>query len=98
MEHFKSLSVEEEKEFREACEFAIQQTTDIQALFAGDKGDLGLNAIDGITGYNNSTFDRDPYMSAFKAGKREVSVILRDMINRNVKEAKAEMERKDAKT
>lgn len=93
MEHFKSLSKEKEEEYREACEFAIKQTMQIQALFAGDKGDLGLKAIDGITGYGNSTFDPDPYKSAFKAGKREVSIILRDMINRDVKKAKSEMEK-----
>lgn len=93
MEHFKSMAEEKKKEYQDACEFAIQQTTQIQALFAGDKGDLGLKAIDGITGYGNSTFDPDPYKSAFKAGKREVSIILRDMINRDVKKAKKEMEK-----
>ncbi len=95
MEHFKSLSQEKEKEYREACEFAIQQTTHIQALFAGDKGDLGLKAIDGVTGYEHDPFDPDPYKSAYKAGKRAVSVILRDMIKRDVKKAKAEMEKKN---
>ncbi len=95
MEHFKSLRKKEE--FREACEFAIQQATHVQALFAGDKGDLGLKAIDGITGYGNDTFDPDPYKSAYKAGKRAVSVILRDMIKRDVKKAKAEMEKESKK-
>ena len=91
MEHFKSWRKEEE--LREACEFAIQQTMHIQALFAGDKGGLGLKAIDGITGYNNDPFVIDPYKHAYKAGKRAVSVILRDMIERDVKKAKAEMEK-----
>ncbi len=93
MEHFKSLKTKEES--REANEFAIQQTMHIQALFAGDKGGLGLKAIDGITGYNNDPFVTDPYKHAFKAGKRAVSVILRDMIDRDVKKAKAEMEKEN---
>jgi hypothetical protein len=95
MEHFKSLKQEKGKEYRDACEFAIQQTMHIQALFAGDKGGIGLKAIDGITGYGNDIFDPDPYKSAYKAGKRAVSVILRDMIERDIKKAKAEMEKKD---
>lgn len=95
MDHLKSEVEVEKKKFREACEFAIQQTTQIQALFAGDKGDLGLKAIDGITGYGNSTFSPDPYKHAFNAGKREVSIILRSMINRDVKKAKKEMEKKN---
>lgn len=95
MEHFKSLKQETKKERREAEEFAIRQTTHIQALFADDKGDLGLKAIDGITGYNNDPFDPDPYKHAYRAGKRAVSVILRGMIDRDVKKAKAEMEKED---
>ncbi len=95
MEHFKSMAAEKEKEYREACEFAIQQTMNIQKLFAGDKGDLGLKAIDGITGYEHDPFDPDPCKHAYKAGKRAVSVILRDMISRDVKKAKAEMEKKN---
>ena len=91
MEHFKSMTNKEA--IREANEFAIQQTTEIQKLLAGN--DEGLKAIDGITGYGNSTFDRDPYMSAFKAGKREVSVILHDMIDRDIKKAKSEMEKEN---
>ena len=93
MEHFKSLSAK--KEHREACEFAIQQTNHIQKLFAGTDGELGLKAIDGITGYRNDPFDEDPYKHAFKAGKRAVSVILRDMIDRDIVKAKAEMEKEN---
>ena len=96
MEHFKSLKQEKEeekKEYREACEFAIQQTEQVQKLLAGNED--GLKAIDGITGYGNDTFDPDPYKSAYRAGKRAVSVILRDMMNRDVKKAKAEMENED---
>ena len=91
MEHFKSLKQEKEAERREACEFAIQQTAEIQKLLAGN--DEGMKAIDGITGYYNDTFDPDPIKSAYRAGKRAVSIILRDMINRDVKQAKAEMEK-----
>ena len=93
MEHFKSLKQEKGEKYREACEFAIQQTVCIQKLFGGNDGELGLKAIDGITGYNNDPFDPDPYKSAYKAGKRAVSVILRDMIERDIKKAKQEMEK-----
>lgn len=93
MEYFKQSAKEKEAERREACEFAIQQTAEIQKLFAGN--DEGMKAIDGITGYNNDTFDPDPLKSAYKQGKRAVSVILRDMIDRDVKKAKAEMEKEN---
>jgi hypothetical protein len=93
MEHFKQSVEEQKKEYREACEFAIQQTAEIQKLLAGN--DEGMKTIDGITGYYNDTFDPDPYKSAYKAGKRAVSVILRDMINRDVQKAKAEMEKEN---
>lgn len=89
MEHFKDR--DKEAEYREACEFAIQQTAEVQKLLGGN--DEGMKAIDGITGYYNDPFDPDPYKSAYKAGKRAVSVILRDMINRDVKQAQAEMEK-----
>lgn len=92
MEHFKSLK--EDKEVRrEANEFAIQQTEQIQKLFAGN--DEGLKAIDGITGYKNDTFHPDPYQNAYNAGKRAVSIILHNMMDRDIKKAKAEMEKKN---
>ncbi len=94
MEFFKQSKEEKEREVREACDFAIQQTEQIQKLLAGN--DEGLKAIDGITGYYNDTFDPDPLKSAYKAGKRAVSIILRDMIERDVKKAKAEMEKENA--
>ena len=92
MEHFKKSAEENQKEYREACEFAMQQTAEIQKLLAGN--DEGMKAIDGITGYNNDTFDPDPCKSAYKAGKRAVSVILSDMLSRDIQKAKAEMEKK----
>ncbi len=96
MEYFASMKQENEEEYREACEFAIQQTVCIQKLFSGDDGEIGLKAIDGITGHGNDTFDPDPYKSAYKAGKRAVSVILRDIIERDVKEVRKQMnERKE---
>ncbi len=95
MEHFKSLKQEKEEEYREACEFAIEQTVCIQKLFSGNDGELGLKAIDGITGYKNDPFDPDPNISAYRAGKRAVSVILRAMLERDVKKVKQEMESKN---
>jgi len=95
MEHFKSLRQEKDVEKREAVEFAIKQTTCIQKLFQGSDGELGLKAIDGITGYKNDTFDPDPNISAYRAGKRAVSVILRVMLERDVKKAKQEMEKEN---
>ncbi len=94
MEHFKSLKKDDAEEYREACEFAIRQTEKIQKLLAGNNE--GMKAIDGITGYRNDTFEPDPYKSAYKAGKRAVSVILHDMLERDIKEARKVMnERKE---
>ncbi len=95
MEHFKSLSREEKDAKREVYEFAIEQTVRIQKLFSGNDGELGLKAIDGITGYNNDTFHPDPYQSAYNAGKRAVSIILRNMMERDIKKAKQEMEKEN---
>ena len=98
MEHFKSLAGEEKEARREVFEFAIEQTAHIQKLFAGNDGELGLKAIDGITGYKNDTFHPDPYQSAYDAGKRAVSIILRNMMDRDIEKAKQEMEKENAKT
>lgn len=96
MEHFKSLSKEDKEAQREAYEFAIEQTARIQKLFQGSDGELGLKAIDGITGYNNDTFHPDSYQSAYNAGKRAVSIILRNMMERDIKRARQEMEKGNA--
>ncbi len=95
MEHFKSLTKEGKEAQRESFEFAIEQTVRIQKLFSGSDGELGLKAIDGITGYRNDTFDPDPNTSAYKAGKRAVSIILRNMMERDIKKAKQEMEKEN---
>ncbi len=92
MKHFKSLT---EDNRQEVFEFAIEQTTRIQKLFSGNDGELGLKAIDGITGYRNDTFHPDPYQSAYNAGKRAVSIILRNMMERDIKKAKQEMEKEN---
>lgn len=95
MEHFKSQRKDDKEARQEANEFAIQQTEQIQKLLAGNEE--GMKAIDGITGYNNDTFDPDPYKSAYKAGKRAVSVILRAMLNRDVKKATEQLEQEKEK-
>jgi len=95
MEHFKNLNKENEEAMREANEFAIEQTARIQKLFAGTDGELGLEAIDGITGYKDDTFHPDPYQNAYNAGKRVVSIILRNMLERDVKEARKHMKGKE---
>lgn len=95
MEHFKNLSKEDEEAVRQANEFAIEQTARIQKLFAGNDGELGMKAIDGITGYRNDTFHPDPYQNAYNAGKRAVSIILRNMLERDVKEARKHMKGKE---
>ena len=93
MEHFKSLTKEQKEAERKNFEFAIDQTAQIQKLFAGNE--LGLKAIDGITGYRNDTFHPDPHQSAYNAGKRAVSIILRNMMERDIKKAKQEMEKEN---
>ena len=95
MEFFKSLTDEEKEAQVEAFESAIEQTTCIQKLFAGNDGKLGLKAIDGITGYKNDTFHPDPYQSAYNTGKRAVSIILRNIMDRDIKKAKKEMEKQN---
>ena len=95
MEHFKSLSTKEAE--REANERSIEQTARIQKLFQGSDGELGLKAIDGLTGYDDNTFHSDPYKHAYNAGKRAVSVILHHLMDRDIKKAKAEMERQNGK-
>jgi hypothetical protein len=96
MEHFKSLKKDDKELEREAMERSIDQTARIQKLFKGKDGEAGLKAIDGITGYAENKFSSDPYKHAYNAGMRAVSVILRHLIERDVKEARKQMiERKD---
>ena len=96
MDHFKSLAKENKEEERAAQMRSIEQTARIQKLFKGNDGEKGLEAIDGITGYKENKFDSDPYKHAYNAGMRAVSVILRHLIERDVKEARKVMnERKD---
>jgi hypothetical protein len=97
MEHFKSLSAEDKEAERDAQLRSIEQTARIQRLFKGDDGKLGLEAIDGITGYRENKFDIDPYKHAYSAGMRAVSVILRHLIERDVKEARKVMDERKEK-
>ncbi len=91
MEHFKSLAKEDKEAERDAQMRSIEQTARIQKLFKGNDGKDGLEAIDGITGYKENKFDSDPYKHAYNAGMRAVSVILRHLIERDVKEARKVM-------
>ena len=96
MEYFKSLSTEDKEAERDAQMRSIEQTARIQELFSGPSGRLGLEAIDQLTGYKENKFDSDPYKHAYNAGMRAVSVILRHLIERDVKEARKVMnERKE---
>ena len=96
MEHFKSLKAEDKEEERAAQMRSIEQTARIQKLFKGNDGEKALEAIDGLTGYKENKFDSDPYKHAYNAGMRAVSVILRHLIERDVKEARKVMnERKE---
>jgi hypothetical protein len=91
MEHFKSLSTEEKEDNRVVMERSIEQTTRIQKLFKGKDGELALKAIDGLTGYGSNKFHSDPYIHAYNAGMVAVSVTLRHLIERDVKEARKVM-------
>ena len=96
MEHFKSLSSEDKEAKRDAQMRSIEQTARIQKLFKGNDGKEALEAIDGLTGYKENKFSSDPYKHAYNAGMRAVSVILRHLIERDVKEARKVMnERKE---
>ncbi len=80
---------------RKAMEKSIKQTACLQKLFAGTEGEFGLKAIDEITGYEYNTFDKDPYKHAYVAGMRAVSVILREIMNRDVKLARKVLQEKE---
>ncbi len=96
MEYFKSLKAEDKEAERAAQMRSIEQTARIQKLFKGNDGEKILVEIEGLTGYKENKFDSDPYKHAYNAGMRAVSVILRHLIERDVKEARKVMnERKD---
>jgi hypothetical protein len=88
MDYFKDTKKEDKEKEREAMEKSIVQTSIIQKLFTGKEGELGLKAIDEVTGYTDNTFSSDPCKHAYKAGMRAVSVILHHIIERDVKEAR----------
>jgi len=96
MEHFKSLRAEDKEARQDAEVRSINQTARIQKLFSGPEGRLGLEAIDQLTGYEENKFDKDPYRHAYNAGMRAVSVILRHLIERDVKEARKVMNERKA--
>jgi hypothetical protein len=88
MEHFNSLKKEDKQLELEAMERSIDQTASIQKLFKGKDAESALKAIDGLTGYKENNFHSDPYKHAYNAGQRSISVILRHLIERDVKEAR----------
>ena len=97
MDYFKSLSAEDKENERDAQMRSIEQTARIQKLFKGNDGKEALEAIDGLTGYKENKFSSDPYKHAYNAGMRSISVILRHLIERDVKEARKVMSEREDK-
>ena len=58
----------------------IENAKKFRSFFSGSGGEFALEQINGLCGYDGSTFDEDPYVHAYKAGQRSVAVAIHALI------------------
>lgn len=66
----------------------IHRSACFQRVFQGTEGKFVLDEIDKFTNYKNSTFDPDPYKSAYSAGQRSMAVFIHNVIEQDIEEVK----------
>ena len=76
------------KEQRESAEEKIKRSGNFQRLFSGKDGKKVLGEIDKFTMYKGNTFNQDPYVSAYNAGQRSMSVFLHNIIDQDLETAR----------
>lgn len=78
------LSEEQKKEI----EKRIHRSACFQRVFRGADGELALDEINKLCGMKNDTFDPDPYVSAYNAGRRSVAIFIDNCINQDVEKVR----------
>ena len=74
-------------EQKELVKKRIHRSSVFQRTFKGSDGEETLKEIDVFSSHKNDTFDPDPYMSAYQAGRRSVSVFIHNVISQDVEKA-----------
>ncbi len=85
------LNNEQKKEIREhkeGIEKNIHRSADFQRVFGGADGERVFTEIDKFCGFKDDTFSIDPYLCAYNAGKRAVSIFIHNAIEQDVEKAK----------
>lgn len=73
---------------KKEVEKRIHRSACFQRVFEREDREV-LKEIDIMSNYNIDTFDPDPYISAYKAGQRSVSVFIHNVLSQDVDKAKA---------
>ncbi len=62
----------------------IKRSACFQKVFRGTDGEKALKELDKWLGFRNDTFDPDPYISAYNAGRRAVAIFLHNAIDEDL--------------
>jgi hypothetical protein len=81
MEQF---SPEEKVEFQRR----IQRSADFQKVFLWVDGERVVKELDKFCGFKDDTFSSDPYISAYNAGRRAVSIFIHNILEQDVEKEK----------
>ena len=76
-----------DREERKEAQRRIDRSAKFQRVLSGEEGEYILKEIDVNTGYKNNTFDPDPYINAYKAGQRSISVFIHNILEQDTKQA-----------
>jgi len=85
------LNEDQKKEIeknRQEIERRTHRSACFQRIFRGVDGELALDEINKLCGMKNDTFDSDPYVSAYNAGRRSVAIFIDNCINQDVEKAR----------
>ena len=84
-----------EKEKKAIIEERIHRSACFQRVFAGPEGIEVLDFIDTFAGYKNDTFDPDPYLSAYKAGVRALSIFIHNVLEQDIEKITKKLKEKE---
>jgi len=72
----------------ESAEQKIRRSSNFQKLFSDKEKSLLLEEIDRFTSFRTDTFDQDPYINAYNAGKRSTAVFIHNILDQDVELAR----------
>lgn len=79
---------------REITNKSVSNAGKFQSFFKKKDGNFVLEQIDDLTGYNENTYNSDPYDHAFNAGMRQVGVLIHKLLETDIKKLKEAVEAK----